>query len=46
MKFKKIVLSPGQAGFQKDHRTSDHVFTLFSLIIKYKKQGNTCTPAL
>ena len=31
---KNIVLSPTQAGFQKDHKTSDHIFTLFSLINK------------
>ena len=36
---KNIVLSPAQAGFQKDHRTSDHFFTLFSLINKYIKKG-------
>ena len=30
---KNIVLSPAQAGFQKDHRTSDHIFTLFSFDI-------------
>ena len=36
---KNIVLSPAQAGFQKDHRTSDHIFTLFSLISKYIKKG-------
>ena len=28
------ILSPAQAGFCKDHRTSDHIFTLFSLIKK------------
>ena len=43
---KNIVLSPPQTGFRKDHRTSDHIFTLFSLINKYIKKGNTCTPAL
>ena len=26
-------------GFWKDHRTSDHIFTLFSLINKYIKKG-------
>ena len=36
---KNIVLSPAQAGFRKDHRTSDHIFTLFSLINKYIKKG-------
>ena len=35
---KNIVLSPAQAGFRKDHRTSDHIFTLFSLINKYIKK--------
>ena len=34
-----IVLSPAQAGFRKDHRTSDHIFTLFSLIDKYIEKG-------
>ena len=32
-------MSPAQAGFRKDHRTSDHIFTLFSLINKYIKKG-------
>ena len=32
---KNIVLPPAQVGFRKDHRTSDHIFTLFSLINKY-----------
>ena len=36
---KNIVLSPTQAGFRKDNRTSDHIFTLFSLIYKYIKKG-------
>ena len=31
-------LSPAQAGFRKDHRTSDHIFTLFTLINKYIKK--------
>ena len=34
---KNIVLSPAQNGFRKDRRTSDHIFTLFSLINKYIK---------
>ena len=29
------ILSPAQAGFRKDHRTSDHIFTLYSLIKKF-----------
>ena len=33
------ILSPAQAGFRKDHRTSDHIFTLFTLIKKYIKKG-------
>ena len=33
------ILSPAQAGFRKDHRTSDHIFTLFSLIKKYVTKG-------
>ena len=33
------VLSSAQAGFRKDHRTSGHIFTLFSLINKYLKKG-------
>ena len=28
------ILSPAQARFCKDHRTSDHIFTLFSIIKK------------
>ena len=36
---KNIVISPAQAGFQKDYRTSDHIFTLFSLINKCIKKG-------
>ena len=36
---KNIVLSPAQAQFRKYHRTSDHIFTLFSLINKYIKKG-------
>ena len=43
MTFKKISLYH-QAGFRKDHRTSDHIFTLFSLINKYIKKGKyLCT---
>ena len=33
------ILSPAQAGFRKDHRTSDHIFTLFSLIKQYVRKG-------
>ena len=33
------ILSPAQAEFCKDHRTSDHIFTLFSLIKKYVTKG-------
>ena len=29
------VLSPAQFGFRKNHRTSDHIFTLLSLTKKY-----------
>ena len=36
---KNIVISPAQAGFRKDYRTSDHIFSLFSLINKYIKKG-------
>ena len=36
---KNIVSSPAQNGFRKDHRTSDHLFTLFGLINKYIKTG-------
>ena len=36
---KNTILSPAQAGFREDHRTSDHIFTLFSLINKYLKKG-------
>ena len=42
---KNIVLSSVQAGFRKDHRTSDHIFTLSGLINKYMKKGkclHTC----
>ena len=35
---KNIVLSSAHAGFGKDHRTSDHILTLFSLINKYIKK--------
>ena len=33
------ILSPAQAVFPKGHRTSDHIFTLFSLIRKYVTKG-------
>ena len=33
------ILSPAQVGFCKDHRTSDHIFTLFSLVKKYVTKG-------
>ena len=33
------IVSSAQAGFHKDHRTSDHIFTLFSLIKKYVTKG-------
>ena len=36
---KNVILSPAQAGFRKDHRTSSHIFTLFTLINKYIKKG-------
>ena len=36
---KDIVLSPPQPGFRKDHRTSDHILRLFSLINKCIKKG-------
>ena len=43
MKIKKILFYQ-QDGFRKDHRTSDHIFTLFSLINKYIKKGKyLCT---
>ena len=34
-----IVLSPALTGFRKDYTTSDHSFTLFSLINRYIKKG-------
>ena len=34
---KNIVSFPTQNGFRKDHRTSEHIFILFSLINKYIK---------
>ena len=37
--FLQNVLSPAQVGFGKDHRTSDSVFALLSLIYKYIKKG-------
>ena len=36
---KENVLSHSQAGFRKNYRTSDHIFTLFSLLKKYLKEG-------
>ena len=33
------IVSSAQAGFHKDHITSDHIFTLFSLIKKYVTKG-------
>ena len=33
------ILSPAQVGFCKDHRTLDHIFTLFSLVKKYVTKG-------
>ena len=33
------ILSPAQAGFFKDHRTSDHIFTVFSLLRQYVTMG-------
>ena len=39
------ILSPSQAGFRKNYRTSDHIFTLFSLIkkaISKRKYLYTC----
>ena len=35
----KDVLSPSQAGFRKNYRTTDHIFTLFSLIKKALYKG-------
>ena len=31
---KKDILSPFQSGFRKNYRSTDHIFTLFSLIKK------------
>ena len=40
MNFKKILFHLlGQAGFRKDCGTSDHIFTLSSLINTYIKKG-------
>ena len=36
---KENIISPAQAGFRKNHRTTDHIFTLFTLIKKYMKKG-------
>ena len=33
------ILSPAPAEFRNDHRTSNHIFTLFSLINKYVTKG-------
>ena len=41
----KDILSPSQAGFRKNYRTTDHIFTLFSLIKKALCKGkylHTC----
>ena len=35
----KDILSPSQAGFRKNYRTTDHIFTLFSLIKKAISKG-------
>ena len=35
----KDILSPFQAGFRKNYRTTDHIFTLFSLIKKAISEG-------
>ena len=35
----KYILPPSQAGFRKNWRTTDHVFTLFSLIKKAMSKG-------
>ena len=40
------ILSSAQAGFRKDHRTSDHIFTLFSLIKSMSQRANIYIPAL
>ena len=36
----KDILSPNQAGFMKNYRTSDQIFTLSSLITKAISKGN------
>jgi len=35
----KNIIADAQAGFRKKYRTTDHIFTLFSLIKKYLKSG-------
>ena len=35
----KDILSPSQTGFRKNYRTTDHIFTLFSLIKKAISEG-------
>ena len=35
----KDILSPSQTGFRKNYRTTDHIFTLFSLIKKTLCKG-------
>ena len=35
----KYILSPSQASFRKNYRTTDHIFTLFSLIKKAISEG-------
>ena len=34
------LISNSQAGFRKKYRTTDHIYTLFTLIRKYTKTGN------
>ena len=41
----KDILSPSQVGFRKNYRTTEHIFTLFSLIKKTLCKGkylDTC----
>ena len=40
------ILSPAQAGFRKDHRTSDHIFTFFSLKKSMSQRASIYIPAL
>ena len=35
----KGILSPSQAGFRKNYKTTDHIFTLFSVIKKALCKG-------